>query len=172
MESLGFSLMGFGLRIKTKIRNEVEDFYVKLYKEECENWPLLNGMNLDKISISENSMLERRFSEDEVWKVVSSMKGDKSPGPDGFSISFLKRSWDTVKGDLMKVFEEFYYLEEFYEHLEHLNNSFIVLILKKIDAKKLKDLCPISLHSSVYKIIAKTLSSRLKLVLNGIIAQP
>lgn len=50
------------------------------------------------------------------------MKGDKAPGPDGFSISFFQKCWDIIEGDLLKVFKEFYYSEEFYDHL---NNTFI-----------------------------------------------
>lgn len=69
----------------------------------------------------------------------------------------------------MEVFDEFCYLEEFYEHI---NDTFIVLIPKQHDAHELKDYCPISLLSSVYKIISKVLTSRLKLVMNGLIVQP
>lgn len=69
----------------------------------------------------------------------------------------------------MNVFEEFYYSEEFYDHL---NNTFIQLIPKKHNAKELKDFRPISLLSSVYKIISKMLTSRLKKIMNGIIACP
>lgn len=97
------------------------------------------------------------------------MKGDKASDPDGFSISFVKKSWDIIKSDLMEVLDEFYYSEEFYEHL---NDTFIVLIPKCFDAKDLIDYRPISLLSSVYKIISKVLSSKLKLVMKEIIAQP
>lgn len=69
----------------------------------------------------------------------------------------------------MNVFDEFYYSGEFYEHP---NNCFIRLIPKKNNAKNLKDYRPTSLLSSVYKIIAKTLTMTLKLVMSGIIAQP
>lgn len=63
--------------------------------------------------------------------------------------------------------EEFYYLEEFYDHL---NNTFIALIPKKKAAKEMKDFRPISLLSSVYKIIAKMLSMQLKKILKNIIS--
>lgn len=126
-------------------------------------------MEFECITNDERRMLEKPFSKDEVWKVISGMKGGKAPGPNGFSISFFQKCWDIIKSDLMKVFEEFYYSEEFYEYL---NNTFITLIPKKQDAKELKDYKPINLLSSVYKIISKTLTSRLKLVMKGIIVQP
>lgn len=40
-----------------------------------------------------------------------------------------------MKDDLMKVMDEFYYSEEFYEHL---NNTFITLVPKKGVVKELK----------------------------------
>lgn len=75
---------------------------------------------------------------------------------------------DIIKDDLKKVFDKFYY-SEFYDHL---NNSFISLIPKKMNAKELKVYHPISLLSSVYMIISKTLHLRLKMVMKGIISQP
>lgn len=80
------------------------------------------------------------------------MKGDKTPGLDGFTISFFQKCWDIIKVDLMKVFVEFYESEEFYNHL---NNTFIALIPKKQNVKELKDFRPISLLSSVYKILLR-----------------
>lgn len=128
--------------------------------------PALDGMSFDRISRVNKVMLERRFSKEEVRKVVHEMKGDT--GPDGFSISFFQKCWDIIKSDLIEVLDEFYYFEEFYEHL---NDTLIVLIPKCSNAKELKDYRPTSLLSSVYKIISKVLSSRLKLVVKGIIAQ-
>lgn len=63
----------------------------------------------------------------------------------------------------MKVFDEFY---------DHLNNTFITLKPKKKRVAKLRDFHPISLLSSVYKIIYKLLVSRLKGVMSRIISPP
>lgn len=105
----------------------------------------------------------------EIFNAIMSLKGDKAPSLDGFSISFFQKSWDIIKGDLIKVFDEFYWSEEFYEHL---NNIFITLILKKRNVNNLKDFRLISLLSSVYKIISKVLMLRLKVVMKSIISQP
>lgn len=69
----------------------------------------------------------------------------------------------------MKVIEEFHYEGEFYKQL---NNIFITLIPKKKDAKELKDFRPTSLLSSVYKIILKVLTAKLKQVMGSIISEP
>lgn len=49
--------------------------------------------------------------------MVSDMKVDKAPYPDGFTISFFKKCWNIIKGGLSKVFDEFYYSKEFYDIL-------------------------------------------------------
>lgn len=113
--------------------------------------------------------MERSCSKDEVYSSIMSMKGDKSLGPDGFTISFFQKCWEIIKIDLLKVLEEFYYSEEFYEYL---NNNFISLIPKKKGAKMMRDFRPISLLSSVYKIIAKILAFHLKRVMKDIISPP
>lgn len=69
----------------------------------------------------------------------------------------------------MKVIDEFYYSDEFYDHL---NNTFITLIPKKKKVVELRDFRPINLFSSTYKIISKLLASRLKLVMKRIISPP
>lgn len=36
------------------------------------------------------------------------MKGDKVLGLEGFTISFFQKCWSIIKGDLLRVFEEFH----------------------------------------------------------------
>ena len=50
-----------------------------------------------------------------------------------------------------------------------MNATFISLIPKKSDATKVRDFRPISLIGGVYKIIAKVLANRLKMVLGDIV---
>jgi hypothetical protein len=52
--------------------------------------------------------LERDFEESEVFEVVQAMNGDKAPGPDGFSLGFIKACWVVLKEDIMAVFREFH----------------------------------------------------------------
>lgn len=54
--------------------------------------------------------------------------------------------------------------------LESINNTFITLIPKIKTPFKIGDFKPISLCNVIYKIIAKVLASRLKLILHDIIS--
>ena len=87
------------------------------------------------------------------------MNGDKAPGPNGFTTAFWQSSWEVVKEDVMRMFKEFHVSGKF---VKSLNNSFIVMIPKKGRVEDLKDIRPISLVGSLYKILAKVLANRLK----------
>lgn len=51
--------------------------------------------------------LIRPFEEEEVWDAVTCMAGDKSLGPDGFTMAFHHACWSVVKADVMQVFCHF-----------------------------------------------------------------
>jgi hypothetical protein len=47
--------------------------------------------------------LEQPFTEEEVWAVIVDLPNDKAPGPDGFTGLFYKRTWGTIKTDILRV---------------------------------------------------------------------
>ena len=64
------------------------------------------------------------------------------------------------------------FFNEVYEYCKFewsLNASFITLIPKKINAVNIKDFRPISLIGCVYKLLAKVLANRFRVVLGGLI---
>ncbi|MFS7975110.1 putative RNA-directed DNA polymerase [Helianthus anomalus] len=75
--------------------------------------------------------------------------------PDGFTLRFFKRYWAHLKPALMRVMSEFH---ETGRISFGCNATFIALIPKIPDCQNLSDFRPISLVSSVYKIIAKVLA--------------
>ena len=97
------------------------------------------------------------------------LNGDKSPGPDGFTMAFFQACWGILKSDIMVMFHHFHVSCQFEKSL---NATFIALIPKKAAAVEIKDFRPISLVGGVYKVLAKVLASRLRLVLGEIISTP
>jgi len=91
---------------------------------------------------------------------------DKTPGPDGFTMGFYIKCWEVVKGDIMKTFQHFYDQGRFERSF---NATFIALIPKKKGAKELRDFRPISLIGSIYKILSKVLTERLKRVMSKLV---
>jgi hypothetical protein len=72
-----------------------------------------------------------------------------------------------LRVDLLAVFSEFH---EFGSFQRSLNATFLTLIPKKVNAVEIRDFRPISLVSSVYKILAKVLANWLSGVLDTIIS--
>ena len=129
---------------------------------------MLDGLDFSSISVEDATRLERPFEEEEIFNVVSNMKGDKSPGPNGFSMAFYHACWTILKEHLMAVLLEFH---TFGTSERRLNATFLTLIPKKTNVVEVRDFRPISLvGSSVYKILAKVLPNRLRLVMEDIIS--
>ena len=82
-------------------------------------------------------------------------------------MDFFQACWGIVKPDLMAVFHHFFAKGQFEKSL---NATFITLIPKKHAASEIRDFWPISLVGGVYKIIAKVLANRLRLVMGDIIS--
>ncbi|KAL6525382.1 hypothetical protein OROHE_015689 [Orobanche hederae] len=121
-----------------------------------------------KVSEMEGDGLTRRFSEEEVREAVWDCDLDRSPGPDGFNLGFFKACWDIIKGDLCRVFEEFYVNGRI---TRGCNSFFIVLIPKKEGATRLSQFRPVSLIGSLYKVIVKVLARRMRPVMESVIGE-
>jgi hypothetical protein len=73
----------------TEIREYIVQFYKRLYANQFSLRPKLDGLSFLSIDADERNWLERDFEENEVWKVVRDLNGDKAPGPNGFSMAFF-----------------------------------------------------------------------------------
>jgi hypothetical protein len=111
--------------------------------------------------------MEREFEEDEIRGVIWIFKGDKAPGPNGFTMAFFQQCWEVLKADIIAVLIEFHNNGNFEKSL---NATFVSLIPKKAGAVEIKDFRPISLIGGMYKIISKVLTNRLKSVLGKIVS--
>ena len=111
--------------------------------------------------------LECPFSEEEVFLAISSLGANKSPGLDGFTAEFLEFFWTTLKDDIMNMVSDFFDSRIINASL---NETYICLIPKKLDARMIFGYWPISLIPRAYKIIAWVVSNRLKQVLPSTIA--
>jgi hypothetical protein len=112
--------------------------------------------------------LERAFEEEKVFEVVKSLNSEGF-GFLWFFMAFFQACWDVLKVCIMNVFHDFH-ARGLFE-----NNSsatFITLFPKNLGAVDIKDFQPISLVVGVYKIVAKALANRLKMVAENISSKP
>ena len=73
----------------------------------------MEGLEFDQIEGLERGWLDWRFEQEEVFRAVKELEGDKAPGPDGFSLAFFHHCWGVVERDVLAVFEEFYLHSKF-----------------------------------------------------------
>ncbi|KAK2656845.1 hypothetical protein Ddye_009897 [Dipteronia dyeriana] len=83
-------------------------------------------------------------------------------------MNFIKKNWDWIKDDFMKLMHAFY---EDGVVIEDLNYTFITLIPKTKCPVNLKEYRRISLIGSSYKVLAKVLANRLKIIMKLVIGQ-
>ena len=130
----------------------------------------LSFPDLDVNLIGEDhcAKLEEMLTEEEILAAISGLNDDKAPGPDGFPIAFWSFSWEFVKEEVMGFFREFFLHDQF---VKSLNATFLVLVPKGRTVEDLKDLRPISLVGSLYKILSKVLANRIRRVMSLAISQ-
>ena len=144
-------------------KKEILRYFEKLYASPSEESWRVEGLDWSPISGESASRLESPFTQEEISKAIFQLDRDKAPRPDGFTIAVFQDCRDVIKEDLVRVFAEFHRSRIISQST---NASFIVLLPKKGMSKKISDYRPISLITSLYKIIAKVLARRLRGVLH------
>ncbi|GLT87684.1 hypothetical protein SLE2022_057510 [Rubroshorea leprosula] len=150
------------------VKKEVVNFFRNLFQEEHWNRPKPTNLLFKRISDEQRLWLERPFSDEEIEEGLKSCAGSKAPGPDGYNFNFLKLFWNCIKEDFVNFFREFHQHSRL---VKGLNSSFLALIPKKLSPRELKDFRPISLIGCMYKLLAKVLANRLKVVMPEIIGE-
>ena len=154
---------GLVLNNSKSITEEILLYFEKLYSNPPgESWRV-EGLDWSPISEENASRLDSLFTEEKISKAIFQLDRDKALGPDEFTIAVFQDCWDVIMEDLVRVFAEFHrnWIID-----QSTNASFIVLLPKKIQTKKISDFRPISLITCLYNIIAKVLSGQLRGVLH------
>ncbi|XP_060974007.1 uncharacterized protein LOC133039191 [Cannabis sativa] len=121
----------------------------------------------NRLCDSSIQQLDESFHSDEVKDALFQMAGDKAPGLDGVNAKFYQKNWSTFGPDLCSAVLSILNNQA---DISSINETVIVVIPKKKNASQIRDYRPISLCSTIYKIVSKVLANRLKNVLNDIIS--
>ncbi|XP_074290511.1 uncharacterized protein LOC141617228 [Silene latifolia] len=104
----------------------------------CESMTELQG---NKVLTSDWEGLCREITQTEIKSVVFSIDSNKSPGHDGFSAHFFKKSWETIKEDFCKAIQSFFRTGKMSKQA---NTTLLALIPKKPVVATVMDYRPIA----------------------------
>jgi hypothetical protein len=143
------------------LKSYITDYYSKLFGSPHIGQFSLNEGRCDdivQITPEENEKLTAVIMEQEVKEAVFQMKHNKAPSPDGFPAEFYQKFWETIKGDLMVLFKDFF---EKKLPLFSLNFGIITLLPKQKEATHIKQVRPICLVNVSFKIFTKVMVNRM-----------
>ena len=100
------------------------------------------------------------MSESEVCLMLKSMKNNKSPGQDGFTVEFFRFFWQYLKTFMIRSLNFAYFTGE----LSQSQKLGIITLIPKGNKPRhlLKNWRPISLLNVIYKIASGCIANRLK----------
>ena len=151
------------------ILDEQVKFYEKLFKtegwdEEKGNW-LLQFVN-NTLDEDDSGCLDKDIESHEIVTAVKSLKAKKSPGEDGIIAEFYQLYWDLIKTEFTSLVNEIFSVTSL---CNSQSKGMISLLFKGGDRENIRNWRPLTVLNCDYKIIAKILSTRLKIVLPKII---
>ncbi|GKD18715.1 RNA-directed DNA polymerase, eukaryota, reverse transcriptase zinc-binding domain protein, partial [Tanacetum coccineum] len=120
----------------------------------------------NRINSDQKEDLGREISIEEIKRAVWDCTTNKAHGPDGFTFGFYRRYWNLIESDVVDAIACFFNQGQIPKGG---NSSFIALIPIVPNANMVKDVRPISLIGSLYKIIAKILANRLVMILGDLV---
>ena len=121
-----------------------------------------------RVTSEQNYLLLAPFFIIEVKDALFEMHPDKSLGPDDMNPAFYKKLWHIVGEDVVSACLLFIHS---YSFPVGLNDTSIVLILKKQRLEVLADMRPIALCNVLYKIVSKMIANRMKIILDSVVSE-
>jgi len=144
------------------VRREARSMFEDKFKSRYDFGVRLENVQFRKLSAEVSESMISNITEQEVKEAMWMCEGSKSPSPDRFNFNFIKHNWEALKHDILAAVQSFQVVGNIPKGC---NASFIALVPKVRDPSKLDEYRHISLVGSLYKIISKVLSCRMKKVL-------
>ncbi|KAJ9561158.1 hypothetical protein OSB04_006318 [Centaurea solstitialis] len=152
----------------------VADLFVEHFKKILGSSEVVDGISdpfsffVKKLSLQQAEFMIRPFSDDEIKAAIFDTDDIKSPGPDGFSSKFYKKSWPIIGFEICLAVKEFF---ENGKLLGEVNATVIALVPKSQSPKNVAEFRPIACCNVLYKCISKLLVGRIKEFL-GVLVDP
>lgn len=151
--------------------DELQSHCVEFFKDlfgatspsiDQEQIDLIRSLSSFRCDSTMQQNLEAHVSEADIKAEFFALPPNKSPGPDGYTSEFFKKTWSVTGPSLIEAVQEFFTTGRL---LSQWNNTAVTLVPKKPNADKLSDFRPISCCNAIYKVISKILAQRLEQIL-------
>ncbi|XP_028121120.1 uncharacterized protein LOC114318423 [Camellia sinensis] len=111
-----------------KVKQEVQAYFQRQYKEEWRSRPVLEGSFKSVRNNPFFDLLELEFSDAEIRCAITDCDANKALGPDGFNLACVQKMWKVMKSDVINFISEFHKNSKL---VKGINSSFITLVPKK-----------------------------------------
>ncbi|KAL4575851.1 hypothetical protein LXL04_011938 [Taraxacum kok-saghyz] len=138
----GLMINGEWITDPAAIKDAVFNFFGEKFKESQPSRPCFKSDGFKKLSDTDRIWLESPIDENEIKTAIWDCGNEKAPGPDGYTIKFLKNYWNLLQEDIMAFVR---YFEAGGKLSRGSNSSFLSLLPKVKDPLSLNDYRPISL---------------------------
>jgi hypothetical protein len=158
-----FSLMGDDGEVfeGAQLHDHIYSFYKKLFSRDQGG-----GLRLQEsiwsgdqvVSPEDNLLLTRPFSMEGICGVISEMKLNTAPGPDGFPVLFFKKCWGLLKFLVKGILDDLLHETG---SIGRINYGVLSLIPKVQGATSLKQYRPIAVLNVIFRAVTKVFAARL-----------
>ena len=144
-----------------------QEFYKQLYQEDKDvSFTLNNNVNIF-VPEAQQEQQNKQITLNELEAAIKTMNNNKTPGEDGIPIDFYKVFWRKLKEPFIQMVLHVYETNKLHNTAR---NGILNLIPKPgKDARIIKNLRPITLLNTDYKIIEKAIANKMIPALEDII---
>ena len=159
---------------RNDILQETSNFYKTLYTKQIlmEDFDIkveLENCRVNKLSVEQANKLEGLLTFDEVSYTLKHMQNDRSPGSDGFTANFFKVFWTKIGHFVVRAINEAFISDSFSRNMK----LGVITCIPKDNKPKicLKNLRPLTLLNTIYKLASGSIANRLKTTLDFLISK-
>ena len=142
-----------------KILEVQRQFYENLYQEDRDiNFTLQNTSGI-KVPKDQKAQQEKQITLEELGQAIRGMSNNKTPGEDGIPVDFYKVFWSKIKQPFYEMMQCCY--QKKFLHTTARRGILNLIPKPGKDTRYIKNLRPITLLNTDYKIIEKAIANKI-----------
>jgi len=152
----------------TAVRQAIVGHFKEQYDRKSACSFDISSIGLSSLTEVQKQSLVQEVTVEDIKEALGACDPSKSPGYDGFNMKCIKHIWPIIGEDFNRCIMEFFATGRFPKAI---NMTWVTLIPKKEGAVEISEFRPISMVGSIYKVIAKILSRRIKAVISDLVGE-